>query len=223
MTPLPGTKSPEIEELLENIAGRTTAQAGGTCVRPPIGCGKPIKGFKNSISAREYSISGFCQACQDDTFGEDSTDEYGEATLQDIADAQAAGLTVFDFTRAYGRVISLDLDGPFNYVSLPDNIFFTTSKSGRRHGFYTEPPTTNTAHFDQERAAVGYGSDPVREKVSFATYQRGLNPFAYLTFETDEAASHLRAWLALLPAKYAGLVRELPKVGLADLTLEDEF
>lgn len=36
-------------------------------------CNKPIdmKSFTDSISVREYQISGLCQACQDDIFGEE--------------------------------------------------------------------------------------------------------------------------------------------------------
>ena len=31
-------------------------------------CGKKIEGFKNSISHKEYRISGMCQECQDMVF-----------------------------------------------------------------------------------------------------------------------------------------------------------
>jgi len=37
-------------------------------------CAKEIdeeKEFRNEVSRREYKISGFCQQCQDETFGED--------------------------------------------------------------------------------------------------------------------------------------------------------
>lgn len=40
----------------------------GTCIKPPIGCGKPITGFKDILSQKEYRISGLCQACQDSIF-----------------------------------------------------------------------------------------------------------------------------------------------------------
>jgi len=32
-------------------------------------CGAPASDFKDDLSRKEYSISGFCQKCQDDTFG----------------------------------------------------------------------------------------------------------------------------------------------------------
>jgi hypothetical protein len=35
-------------------------------------CSKPILGFKDALSAREYEISGMCQDCQDDVFNEDN-------------------------------------------------------------------------------------------------------------------------------------------------------
>lgn len=36
-------------------------------------CGKPISmtDFVNAISRKEFSISGLCQACQDETFGKE--------------------------------------------------------------------------------------------------------------------------------------------------------
>lgn len=38
------------------------------CLPQPLGCGKPATSFKDGISAKEYNISGFCQACQDAFF-----------------------------------------------------------------------------------------------------------------------------------------------------------
>ena len=32
-------------------------------------CGEKVTGFKDEISLKEYNISGFCQECQDKTFG----------------------------------------------------------------------------------------------------------------------------------------------------------
>ena len=58
-------KSPEIEALLERMAGRTSALADNRCVNKPIGCGGPATEFKDALSAKEYSISGLCQKCQD--------------------------------------------------------------------------------------------------------------------------------------------------------------
>ena len=41
-----------------------------TCIPPPIGCGKPVGEFVDDLSAKEFSISGLCQACQDNIFAD---------------------------------------------------------------------------------------------------------------------------------------------------------
>lgn len=65
----PTKKAPEIEQLLESTAGRTTAIRSDVCIPPPIGCGGPAADFRDELSAREYRISGLCQNCQDEIFG----------------------------------------------------------------------------------------------------------------------------------------------------------
>jgi hypothetical protein len=67
----PSDKSPEIENFLEANFGRSTAINQNKCLKPPIGCGGPATEFRNEISAREYTISGLCQNCQDSVFGAD--------------------------------------------------------------------------------------------------------------------------------------------------------
>lgn len=67
----PSKKSPEIEALLEKMAGRTTAIKANVCIPKPIGCGGPAVEFRDDLSRREYGISGLCQSCQDNTFGYD--------------------------------------------------------------------------------------------------------------------------------------------------------
>ena len=47
---------------------RRERMAVGICVI----CKKPITGFRDEISAKEYRISGMCQECQDSVFGDDS-------------------------------------------------------------------------------------------------------------------------------------------------------
>lgn len=66
----PSKKSPEIESFLEKLYGRTSAITNDICLKPPVGCGKPVSGFRDDISQKEYSISGLCQRCQDEIFGE---------------------------------------------------------------------------------------------------------------------------------------------------------
>ena len=65
----PSQKHPAIASFLDNISGRSGAITSNVCVRPPIGCGKPISKFKDELSAREYTISGLCQECQDKIWG----------------------------------------------------------------------------------------------------------------------------------------------------------
>jgi len=63
----PSPKSPQLEQLLENLMGRTTAILLDYCVI----CRKPATEFKDDFSRKEYTLSGFCQACQDDFFSDD--------------------------------------------------------------------------------------------------------------------------------------------------------
>jgi hypothetical protein len=67
--PTPSDKSPAIEGFLEANFGRTTAIESNRCIPHPVGCGKPIEGFRDERSVREYTISGLCQRCQDEVFG----------------------------------------------------------------------------------------------------------------------------------------------------------
>ena len=64
---MPTKKSPQIEELLINISGISRQDAAKQAIC--TWCKKPITGFKDSLSYKEYAISGFCQTCQDETFG----------------------------------------------------------------------------------------------------------------------------------------------------------
>ena len=67
----PSEKSPEVERFLEETVGRTTAIKNNRCIDPPIGCGGPAHEFRDMLSEQEYSISGFCQTCQDKIFIEE--------------------------------------------------------------------------------------------------------------------------------------------------------
>lgn len=66
----PTKKAPEIEHLIDafNPAGRKRVDS----IKADVcsWCGKPATTFKDELSRREYYISGFCQECQDKTFGE---------------------------------------------------------------------------------------------------------------------------------------------------------
>jgi hypothetical protein len=72
---IPSWKAPDIEQWLEESCGRTTAITSNLCIRPPLGCGKPITEFRSLLSEKEYTISGLCQACQDKAFGKGEDDE----------------------------------------------------------------------------------------------------------------------------------------------------
>ena len=47
--------------------GRREAIAADRCAS----CFEPSGDFRNELSRKEFRISGFCQVCQDKTFGED--------------------------------------------------------------------------------------------------------------------------------------------------------
>ena len=55
------------EEMAFALFGRslTLSIAGGGCVK----CGQPAVDFRDELSRKEFGISGFCQSCQDETFG----------------------------------------------------------------------------------------------------------------------------------------------------------
>jgi len=57
-------------------ANRQVSIATAHCVSPPFGCGNPITGFNDSLSAKEYKITGMCQACQDKMFAEPEEGEF---------------------------------------------------------------------------------------------------------------------------------------------------
>jgi hypothetical protein len=76
----PSDKSPAVEDFLEKNFGRTTAIKSLKCVAKPVGCGNKLEDtnfakanngqkFRDELSAKEYTISGLCQDCQDDFFG----------------------------------------------------------------------------------------------------------------------------------------------------------
>lgn len=52
---------------------RAEAYANFRCMPSPIGCGGPVESFRDTLSQREYYISGLCQKCQDQIFKESST------------------------------------------------------------------------------------------------------------------------------------------------------
>lgn len=57
-----------LDDITKQVFGHTRTNSIGTdtCVR----CGCIANEFKDQRSAREYKISGFCQKCQDEIFGD---------------------------------------------------------------------------------------------------------------------------------------------------------
>ena len=74
----PSQKAPSIDAMLTSVFGvdRVKTISGGTCVSCDAE-GIIASSFSDDLSRKEYSISGFCQSCQDDLFGpeEDEEDE----------------------------------------------------------------------------------------------------------------------------------------------------
>lgn len=68
---IPAERSPALETVLDDMSlaingvKRTAAIREDMCVV----CHKPADKFKDDISRREYTISGMCQACQDELPG----------------------------------------------------------------------------------------------------------------------------------------------------------
>lgn len=66
-------RTKELQNFLDGFAkkafGRSQTEAEGKKIC--VFCGKEIKmeDFKDQLSIKEYGISGFCQKCQDETFG----------------------------------------------------------------------------------------------------------------------------------------------------------
>jgi len=68
---MPTKKSQPIESLLTSLTGISRQDA--STQRICTWCKKPVTPFRDQLSAKEYSISGMCQACQDATFEEDES------------------------------------------------------------------------------------------------------------------------------------------------------
>lgn len=51
--------------IAKALSNRSAAIAACKCAW----CGEDARTFKDEISGKEYLISGFCQSCQDKTFG----------------------------------------------------------------------------------------------------------------------------------------------------------
>ena len=61
----PAPKAPVIEKFLNRLTSRSDTTSHNMCLDPPMGCGGPATEFTDSLSRKEFTISGFCQECQD--------------------------------------------------------------------------------------------------------------------------------------------------------------
>lgn len=63
----PTEKSPDIDSFIETLMGKNRVDNinAGRCMY----CNNIADTFRDALSAKEYSISGLCQNCQDEVFG----------------------------------------------------------------------------------------------------------------------------------------------------------
>jgi hypothetical protein len=66
----PSDKSPEVDSFLDEATRQLFGSTRRECIRYDtcVICGKQATKFSDELSRKEYSISGMCQACQDETF-----------------------------------------------------------------------------------------------------------------------------------------------------------
>jgi uncharacterized CHY-type Zn-finger protein len=67
-------KTENMIATLDNISLRNLGRARSLAIvnRSCVTCGKRADIFRDSLSVKEYHISGMCQKCQDEIFSEDS-------------------------------------------------------------------------------------------------------------------------------------------------------
>jgi hypothetical protein len=65
----PTNKHLDIESLIDSITPNPLGRKGSIENNVCAWCKNPATEFRDELSVREYTISGFCQKCQDDTYG----------------------------------------------------------------------------------------------------------------------------------------------------------
>lgn len=70
----PAWKAPELEKELDRISESLNGRKRTESIQADIcvDCGGSAKEFRDGLSAKEYTISGLCQTCQDAVFGQES-------------------------------------------------------------------------------------------------------------------------------------------------------
>ncbi len=66
---VPSKKSEGIEKHLDSLTPNEKGRRGAIKDDECTWCGKKATSFRDELSEKEYTISGFCQECQDKTFG----------------------------------------------------------------------------------------------------------------------------------------------------------
>jgi len=73
----PSWKANNVRKQLDNITNALYGRSANDSIKNDIciSCGKPAAEFTDEISRIEFSISGFCQKCQDFVFAPLDEDE----------------------------------------------------------------------------------------------------------------------------------------------------
>ena len=70
--PVPSKKSDQVENTINffgQMAGHKRDRHTAILTDKCVACDKEAKEFRDALSRKEYTISGMCQACQDEVFG----------------------------------------------------------------------------------------------------------------------------------------------------------
>ena len=66
-------RSPEMQEVVDTVALKLGGRTLTECHKKKLcsDCGRKVDmdSFRDELSKKEYSLSGFCQKCQDNFFG----------------------------------------------------------------------------------------------------------------------------------------------------------
>ena len=65
----PTKKNPAIEEFIDSITPNPLGRRGSISANVCSYCKGDASNFRDDLSRKEYTISGWCQSCQDKTFG----------------------------------------------------------------------------------------------------------------------------------------------------------
>jgi len=71
--PMPSKKSDQVENTINafaQMAGHKRDRHTAILTDQCVSCDRGAKEFTDDLSRKEYTISGFCQVCQDSVFGE---------------------------------------------------------------------------------------------------------------------------------------------------------